>query len=165
MTGVPAFIADGPWWGVFSFLLIVVFARAQATYWVARAVRRGGEESRWRRRFSGPGMDRANAYLERWGPIGVPVSFLTVGFQTLVNAAAGFARMNWLLYTIVMIPGCVAWAVAYSLAGLSLWAGALRLGQQSPWLLVGVLALLAGVIWGAIVVRRRQMRALGMDEA
>ncbi len=154
MAGVPDFIADGPLWGLFIFLLIVVFLRAQATYWLGRAVRAGLLSSRWRTRFDGPGMDRAHAYLERWGPIGIPVSFLTIGFQTLVNAAAGFAKMRWPLYTIAMIPGCLAWAAAYTLVGLSLWAGALRLGQESPWLLAGVLALLAAVVAVAIRLRR-----------
>ncbi len=30
----------------------------------------------------------------------------------MVNAAAGFARMRWDVYTLAMIPGCLAWAVA-----------------------------------------------------
>ena len=159
MAGVPDFIADGPLWGLFIFLLIVVFLRAQATYWLGRGVRAGLLSSRWHTRFEGPGMDRANAYLERWGPIGIPVSFLTVGFQTLVNAAAGFARMRWPLYTVAMIPGCLAWAAVYTLVGLSLWAGAVRLGQESPWLLAGVLALLAAVVALAIRLRRTAVGA------
>lgn len=155
MAGVPAFISDGPLWGLFVFLFIVVFFRAQGTYWVGRLARHGGERSRWSARFNSHSLTRAQDYLDRWGPVGVPISFLTVGFQTMVNAAAGFGRMNWLLYTAAMIPGCVIWSLVYTLAGLSVWAAAARLGSESPWLLAAGLAVLAIVAGGAIWWRHR----------
>jgi len=126
VAGVPSFISDGPWLGVFLFLLGVVFFRAQGTYWLGRWVRGRADAAtalspdsrgaRWTRRFSGPGMDKAGAFLDKWGFIGVPVSFLTIGFQTMVNASAGYSRMRWDLYTLAMIPGCIAWATIYGLS-------------------------------------------------
>ena len=171
MPGVPAAIADGPWWWLFGFLLCVVFLRAQATYGVGRWLRRGlagpsdaapdaapetalGETSRRDRvaaRFSGPGWERAQAFLDRWGFIGIPISFLTIGFQTMVNAAAGFGRMRWDLYTIAMIPGCLAWAAIYT----ALSVGLFDAWDRSPWLFAAVVALLIGVAWLITQLRRR----------
>ncbi len=151
MAGVPGFISDGPWLGLFFFLLAVVFFRAQGTYWLGRWVRGRAElasqvppdarGSRWVRRFSGPRMDKASAFLDKWGFIGVPVSFLTIGFQTMVNASAGYSRMRWDLYTAAMIPGCIAWAIIYAALGLTIYSAFVA----APWLslaaLVGLVAL------------------------
>jgi len=181
MAGVPSFISDGPFWGIFLFLCMVVFLRAQGTYWAGWWLRKGAtrgaaaqdigavaQESdatpehrptlraRIAARFSGPRWDRAQAFLERWGFIGVPASFLTIGFQTLVNAGAGFTRMRWDLYTLAMLPGCVAWAAVYATLGI----GLLEAWRQSPWLFLGIVAALIGGAWvlttaWRLVTRRR----------
>ncbi|MGC4174933.1 DedA family protein [Demequina sp.] len=159
MSGVPSAISSGPWWWIFLFLLCVVFLRAQATYWIGRGLRRGaaGSESQpqrragMARRFSGPAWQRAQDFVEKWGFVAIPVSFLTIGFQTLVNAAAGFTRMRWDLYTAAMIPGCAAWAAVYSVVGFSLVAA----WKESPWLFVAVVVALVGVAWLFSLWRRR----------
>ena len=155
MAGVPDFIANGPWWGITFFLFFVVLFRAQGTYWVGRLARIGGEQSRWARRFNGKTLARAQEFLDKWGPIGVPMSFLTVGFQTAVNAAAGFGKMRWPLYTIAMIPGCFAWAFIYATLGVSLWVAGARLAQESPWLLAAAIAALCVVVTGTWWASRR----------
>ena len=157
---VPDFVQDGPWVGLFAFLTVVVFLRAQGTYWVGWVARKGTEavargEShprlvRLAARFSGPGMDRARAFLERWGFIGIPFSFLTIGFQTLVNAAAGFTRMRWDLYTIAMIPGCFMWAALYATVGVSIY----RAFATSPALGVAVVVAILALGYGATRLRR-----------
>jgi len=176
MAGVPSSLADGPWWWLFCFLLAVVFLRAQATYWLGRWLRNGlsprpdadeapvagpsERRARWAARFSGPAWERAQRFLDRWGFVGVPLSFLTVGFQTMVNAAAGFGRMRWDLYTLAMIPGCAAWAAIYSVAGFSLVAA----WNASP---IAVIAVLAGVVVvaGALSLLRRRRRPASLDRA
>lgn len=161
MAGVPSFISDGPWWGLFLFLLVVVFLRAQATYWAARGARRGAHAvasseaerpSRFARHLDGPGMVRAQDFLDRWGFVGIPLSFLTIGFQTMVNAAAGYSKMRWDLYTLAMIPGCIAWATMYSLLGLSL----LDAWRRSPWLLLAIVVALVVAAWAFTAIRRRR---------
>lgn len=166
MAGVPAAIVDGPWWWIYLFLVVVVFVRAQATYWLGRWVRHGltlpdaaetsaPKPSKRRAglaaRFSGPMWERAQRFLDRWGFVGVPLSFLTVGFQTMVNAAAGFGRMRWDLYTLAMLPGCAVWAAIYSIAGFSLVAA----WQASPIAVIGVLVGLV-VVAGALTLLRRR---------
>ncbi|MFN3865194.1 MAG: DedA family protein [Demequina sp.] len=161
---MPSFVLEGPWWGLFLFLTGVVFVRTQGTYWVGRWARGGADavaertqkpasrRARLAHRLSGPGMDRARVFLERRGYLGIPVSFLTVGFQTMVNVTAGFARMRFDLYTLAMFPGCLMWATMYTAIGLSLWEVWLR----SPWLLVAALGV---VITAAFALNRWRRRA------
>ncbi len=170
MAGVPSFITEGPWWGLFGFLFVVVLLRAQSTYWLGRWVRRGAAtvadhaekrhspRARLARRFSGPAMDRARAFLDRWGFVGVPLSFLTIGFQTAVNGAAGYTRMRWDLYTAAMLPGCVAWATMYALVGLSF----LDAWRRSPWLFLGLLRGRVAAA-GAVTAGRRRSAARRAD--
>ncbi len=159
MAGVPGWIEQGPGWALFAFLFVVVFVRAQGTYWAARWVRSGamraesdepGRRGRMSRRLSGPAMERAQGFLDRWGYLGVPLSFLTIGFQTMVNAAAGFGRMRWDLYTVAMLPGCAAWATMYALLGLSL----IQAWSRSPWLVLAIIAGIIALAWGATALRR-----------
>lgn len=164
MAGVPGFVEDLGWWAVFLFLFGVVFFRAQGTYWLGRWARNGAESrsqstnpraASMARRLSGPGADRARGYLERWGFLGIPASFLTVGFQTMVNASAGFIRMRWDLYTVAMIPGCIAWGAIYTLVTFSLveaWA-------HSPLLLVAGIFAFAALLGAAFAVTRRRRSA------
>ena len=171
MPGVPSFIAEGPWWTLYVFLVCVVFLRTQATYWVARWARTGADavadraeerrspRARLARRLSGPGMERARAFSERWGWLAIPVSFLTVGIQTLVNGAAGYSRMRWDLYTLAMIPGCMMWAAVYTALGLSLWEAWTR----SPWLLAAVIAGLVAIAFGLSAWRRRRRPSVPAD--
>jgi len=176
MAGIPESISEGPWWGIFLFLCAVVFLRAQATYWVGWWLRRGAasgadhdsmvevsdeqsadsahrptRRAQFARRFSGAAWDRAQRFVERWGYIGIPLSFLTIGFQTMVNAAAGFTRMRWDLYTVAMIPGCLAWAAIYATLGV----GLLEAWNTSPWLFAAMGAALIGLAWGLTAWRRK----------
>ncbi len=164
MPGVPGFVEDLGWWAVFIFLIGVVFFRAQGTYWLGRWARTAAESrSQSRnpraasiaRKLSGPGAERARGYLERWGFVGIPASFLTVGFQTMVNASAGFIRMRWDLYTVAMIPGCLIWGALYTAVTYSLveaWA-------HSPWLLAAGVLAVAALLAGAFAITRRRRSA------
>lgn len=164
MPGVPDVVAAGPWWWLFGFLTCVVFIRTQATYWLARWARAGADavadraeahhsrRARLARRFAGPGLDKARTFIERWGFIAIPLSFLTVGFQTMVNAAAGYARMRWDLYSLVLIPCSLLWATIYTLVFLGLW----DTWQRSPWLLAALVAVVIAVGAGVTGWRRRR---------
>ncbi len=162
MPGVPDFVEQLGWWAVYIFLFFVVLFRAQGTYWLGRWARKGTDTTTTSthpraaaaaRKLSGPGADRARRYIERWGFVGIPASFLTVGFQTMVNATAGFIRMRWDLYTAAMVPGCLAWAAIYTLVSFSL----VEAWTRSPALLAIGLAIFAGLIFaGASVTRLRR---------
>ena len=93
----------------------------------------------------------------------VTVSFLTVGFQTVVNAAAGLVRMPWVRYTVAMLIGCMAWALIYATVGIAALEAGMALAARSPWALAAVIiALIAiGATVVTVVSRRRKSQVVG----
>ncbi|QTE28467.1 DedA family protein [Pengzhenrongella sicca] len=151
-------------------LFVIVLLRAQATYWLGRAVRsstvrlgRGHPPTGWwgrvvmavERWSRSAGGRRALALVRRWGALAVTLSFFTVGVQTAVNAAAGLSRMPFARYLLAMAPGCLAWALIYATVGFAAFYGAVALAAGSPWALAGAAALLAAGV-AALAVRRRR---------
>ena len=155
---MPQWVQDGPFALVYTFLLVVVLLRAQATYWIGRAVTAGVLRTRWSHHFTGPRVTRAIGSIERWGWPIIPLSFLTIGFQSAVNAGAGVIQMRWPRYTLAMIPGCLMWALVYALGGLAAFQGAARLAARSPWALAAVIVLIA-VVATVLVLRARRRRS------
>lgn len=153
---MPSFLDDLPFWPLVATLLVIVFCRAQATYWLARLAVAGASRSRWGRWLDSAAVRRGSALLDRFGLPVVSVSFLTVGLQTVLNAAAGLARVPWWRYTVAMLVGCVAWAFVYATVGLALFWAVLAAFAGSPW---GVAAIIVVVVAGAaarVVLRRRR---------
>jgi membrane protein DedA with SNARE-associated domain len=138
-----------------GFLFVVAMLRANATYWVGRGVLGGVARTRFAHRLDGPTMQRAERFMTRWGVFAVPLSFLTIGIQSAVNATAGLTRVPLVRYLPAVTVGALIWAVVYATVGLAAFYAAVVLALRSPWLLV-VLAL-AGV--ALVVVLRRRRRA------
>lgn len=171
----------GPWLrslpveAVVAFLFAVVFCRAQATYWLGRAARRGvdgrvtrrAEDARPGSRgiqdlLDRPRARRAVAWIDRWGWPVIPLSFLTIGFQTVVNAAAGALRIGWPRYTLAMIPGCIAWAVIYATVGFAVVEAWLRAAAQSGWFALALV--LAAALAVIVVLRHRRARRRALTQ-
>jgi len=153
---VPSWLEGKPFAITFAVLFGIVLLRAQATYWLGRGVTAGVLHSRWADRISGPRTTKAIASLNRYGPPLVTVSFLTIGFQTVVNAAAGLIRMPWVRYTIAMLIGCVAWALIYATVGFAAVEAGIALATHSPWMLVAVVLLVVAVVVAIVIARRRR---------
>jgi membrane protein DedA with SNARE-associated domain len=94
--------------------------------------------------------------IERWGWPIIPLSFLTIGFQTAVNAGAGIIGWRWGRYTLAAIPGWIAWGLAYAAGLLAAIGAAVSLAARSPWLLVGALAIVASAVTIGIIRHRRR---------
>jgi len=153
---VPSWLEGKPFAITFAVLFGIVLLRAQATYWLGRGVTAGVLHTRWADRITGPRTTKAIASLNRYGPPLVTVSFLTIGFQTVVNAAAGLIRMPWVRYTIAMLIGCVAWALIYATVGFAAVEAGIALATHSPWMLVGVVLLVVAVVVAIVIARRRR---------
>jgi membrane protein DedA with SNARE-associated domain len=153
-------LAGLPFGGLVAALFAIVVCRAQATYWLARGARRGAAATRWGRWVDGPGVARASRVLARWGPPAVTLSFLTVGLQTVMNAAAGASRMRWPVYLVAMLPGCAAWALIYATVGFAVLWAVVGSVAGSPSGVVGLvlLGVVAAVVVTVLVVRRRSAR-------
>lgn len=148
--------------GVFIAFFVGSMARGQAIYWLARVVTdramAAGEPGQgWRLRvyrwLHSEQVTRARASLARWGWPLVPFAYLTVGFQSMVMAAAGMVRMSWKVFTLAQVPGSIAWALIYTTVGFAFWGAFFAAVQGNPgW----VLALLAVVVVVVVAVRRRR---------
>jgi membrane protein DedA with SNARE-associated domain len=153
---VPSWLEGKPFVITFSVLFGIVLLRAQATYWLGRGVTTGALHTSLAAKLTSPKATTVISALNRWGPPLVTVSFLTVGLQTVVNAAAGLIRMPWIRYTVAMLIGCVAWAAIYATVGIAAVEGMLALAAHSPWALAGLLAVVIGAVIAVVVIRRRR---------
>lgn len=143
MPGIPDFVSQRGAVFIAIFLTLVVFSRSQGTYWIARlltssflANSRHSQRPLVRRTrtwLEGASVQRGMDAVDRWGLVIIPLSFLTIGFQTVVHAGAGVLRLRWVPYTLAAIPGYLAWAVLYT----AIFVAAFRTGQ----------ALLLGKAW------------------
>ncbi len=154
----------GPFWIALLVLFLGAMVRGQATYWLARvvteqALARTHPVDGWRAGLhdwlQGEGPQRGRAAIEKWGLVMIPLCYLTVGFQTLVIAAAGVMRIRWPVFTLVQIPGAVAWGLLYATIGFAMWGALLAAIAGSPLALAGLLAILL-VIGVTIVLAHRK---------
>ncbi len=131
--------------------------RANTTYWLGRAARRGGESTGASRMLAAPLVRRAETVLARFGAPVVTLSFLTVGVQTAVNAAAGVLRMPLWRYEIAVVLGSLVWALIYTTVGFAVveaWVG------HAPWWFwLVVSAAVLAVVLSTRMLRRRIERA------
>lgn len=169
ISTMTSFISDGPLVAVFAFLLVVVFCRAQGTYWLGRymghfIMTRGKPANGWRLRayewIHSDSTTRGIDTLQRRGWPVIPLSFLTVGFQTIINLGAGVIGMPWLRYTPAMIPGCLAWAGIYATVGWAVWEVAFVAAAGSPYGIVVIIVLLALLVWFIVRKTKAGKRAI-----
>lgn len=162
------FLDAGPFLLVYLFLLGVVFCRAQATYWlgwyVTTKLTKNVPEGGWRRRFytwsEQQSVKNGIDTIHRRGWIIIPLSFLTVGFQSIIQFAAGLIKFTPAKYTAAMIPGCLAWALIYSTIGFSVWGALIAAFAGSVYGIALVIVLIVIVILLLRWRKRAQLRIL-----
>ncbi|USR80043.1 DedA family protein [Arcanobacterium pinnipediorum] len=166
VSDISTFVSEGPLLAVFLFLCVVIFFRAQGTYWLGRYItyvlhhrvstpnQKRASTSRFARWLESERVKRGvKSVQERGWPI-ITFSFLTVGFQTIANLAAGILRMPWPKYTAAMIPGGIAWAGIYSTIGWAVWKAAVLSATQSWWGPLLIIILLG--LYGIFFLRRKR---------
>lgn len=136
----------------------IVLLRAGGTYALGRLAGRLTDRGRVAAVLEGPRVARALEAVRRWGAPVVAASFLTVGFQTAANAAAGVLRMPLPRYLPALAIGGLAWAIIYATIGLAALAVWLELFLRSPGAAVAALAILAAILLTIVLTRRRQSR-------
>jgi membrane protein DedA with SNARE-associated domain len=146
-------LRDAPFGWAYAFLFVLSMARANTTYWIGRGIAAGVDHTRFQHFMTGPIYDRARRFMLRWGTLAVPLSFMTVGIQTAVNASAGASRMPLTRYVPAVVAGCLVWALIYSTVGMAVIYAWLAVGWQ--WVAAGVVVLVLGTLaW--IRYRRRE---------
>lgn len=158
---------DAPYLVIVAALFVIVFLRANATYWLGRLIGHGAERTRARRMMGSPGYLRAVERLNQWGPPVIAVSFLTIGFQTLVNLAAGAMKMSMLRYLPALTVGCVIWAFLYGTVGYVGFESLSLLWDRNPALalVLGVASAAALAVFIAWRVRAAKRRPPASVEA
>ena len=136
-------------------LFVIVVLRAGATYAIGRGVEAGASRTRMRRVLEGNGLTRARALVDRWGAPIVALSFLTIGFQTVANAAAGVARMPLRRYLPALGIGGLAWAFLYATVGVLGFAGFTQLYALSPVAAILVTVGIVAAVTAFVVIRLR----------
>jgi len=147
---------DVPFPVIVAAMFLIVFLRAGATYLLGRAAAAGAERTRIATLMESPGYRRATRLTHEYGAPLVAVSFLTIGFQTLVNLAAGATRMPLHRYLPALLVGGVMWALLYSAIGIVGVDLLGRLFEYSPPLAVGALAAIVGGYAGFIAWKSRR---------
>ncbi|WAB84655.1 VTT domain-containing protein [Microcella daejeonensis] len=139
---------------------LVVLLRGGATYALGRGARTGAGRTRVRARLETPRFRRAERIVERYGAPVVAVSFLTVGFQTLANLAAGALRMPLPAYLPALAVGGFAWALIWGVVGVATYEAVVALAARSPLEAGLFVALLVGalVVIEVLTVRRARRR-------
>lgn len=145
-------LRDASFGWAFAFLFLLAMARANTTYWVGRGLAAGVKYTRFQHVMTGPIYQRAERFIQRWGILAIPLSFMTVGIQTAVNASAGVARMPLLRYIPSVIVGCLIWATIYSTVGMAVVYAWIAIGWQ--WIVAG--ALVIGITTFAWIRYRRR---------
>jgi membrane protein DedA with SNARE-associated domain len=158
-------MAQWPVLAIYLFFLFGALARSQALYWLGRGVAAGVMRSRWAERLDSEAVHRAVHAIERWGMPIIPLAFLTVGFQSAVQSAAGLIRIGWLRYTLWTLPGALVWAAVWAGGGMAAMTGALALAARSPWALTGALLAVVGLVVVLVLRSRRRHEARSSIEA
>lgn len=124
-------------------LFCIVFLRAGATYGLGRAAAAGFIRSK----RSGESTHVAIVHINKWGPIAVTASFLTVGVQSVVNFSAGLIVMPVRRYLLGLIPGAAIWATLWLTVGLGAVVAVLAGPPGTALVGGGVLIIIGVVVW------------------
>lgn len=138
----------------FAFLTVVGVIRGVATWAAGVGARRAGESSqRADQMLSRPSVRSAQRVVERWGGLAVAGSYVVVGTQTAVTAAAGLMRMSARRAVPAIVVGSALRAAIYVTVGIALIRTWLT-GESEIWVALAA-AMLVGVGVATYAVRRR----------
>ncbi len=112
-------VASLPLWLATTFLFVIVFFRAQCTFWLGKLSYHGILKTKWGKKLEKNSETSSGIIaIQRIGWPIIPLSFLTVGFQTAVQFGAGLTNWSWFRYTLAALPGYLAWGFIYAIGGL-----------------------------------------------
>lgn len=149
---------------IVAALFVIVCCRAGGTYWLGRLASEGARRTRLARLMESPRYQHATTRVNEYGAPIVAVSFLTIGFQTLANLAAGASRMPLARYLPALAVGGVMWALMYATIGVVGVDVIGRLYDFSPPLAIVILAaVIGGYIWFVVRQARRHARQTADD--
>ncbi|PKQ32565.1 MAG: hypothetical protein CVT62_00420 [Actinobacteria bacterium HGW-Actinobacteria-2] len=147
---------NAPFPVIVAALFVIVMARANATFWLGRLGSAGVRRTRLARLMDSPGYVNATERIDAYGAPVITLSFLTIGFQTLANLAAGATGMKLRHYLPAVAIGGLCWALLYATigtVGVDLFG---KLYAYSPVLAIGSGVLVSGSIATYVVWQFRR---------
>ena len=139
-----------------AFLLVVIYCRAGGTYLLGRLAYKLADRGRFHAILTSPRVESAAEKVNRWGAPIVALSFLTVGFQTAANLAAGITRMPLTRYIPALIVGGFAWAVIYATVGLTAFALWWEVALTNPYVAAAIAVAAVGLLTFYILRKRAE---------
>lgn len=127
-------------------LYIIVFFRAFGTYWLGRGIAAGTERTRFAKIMHSSQYLKAVNLINKYGPPAISLCFLTIGFQTVMNLAAGAMRMRLNRYLPGLLVGCLFWALIYASLGYVSLAAIVKIWNHSPTLAIGLVIILIAAL-------------------
>lgn len=143
-----------PLWQTTIILAILVGLRAQATYWCGKLVQRGLLKTKWAKKISRQSNSRGVKTIQKWGWPIIPLSFLTIGLQTIIQFSAGLIDIKWSRYTLAAIPGYIIWALIYASGGLTLF-NSIVTGRISYFILFVIIVIVA-LVAGQLITKNKK---------
>ena len=113
------------------------------------------ERGRWFH-LSPQRLDRAEAWFDRWGNVGVLIGRLTPVVRSFVSIPAGIFEMPLVPYTVLTLVGSAVWAFAFAGIGYGLGTGYHRFDHAFRY---AEYAVVAGIVLGAAYLVYRRMAA------
>lgn len=154
---------NAPLMAVVGALWVIVMLRANATYWLGRAIAAGTSKTRLGEVMESKHYATAQRWLNRWGAPAVTISFLTIGIQTMVNMGAGMMRMSQKRYLPAVAVGCILWAFMYGTIGFIGWVAVERLWAFSPALTIVVGLVIVALIVAYVRAGRRDKQQVDAE--
>ncbi len=151
---------DSPLPIIIGALFAIVMARANGTYWLGRGLVAGAQRTRLARWIDNPSYRRTHQLLDRWGAPLVTACFLTVGFQTLVNLAAGSVKMSLSRYLPAVTLGSIIWATIYGTLGFASFKAFLVAYDRNPAVTLLATVILAAMLAAYVYTRIRPQRGI-----
>lgn len=142
-----------------AFLLVVIYLRAGGTYLLGRLAYRLADRGRLHELLTSPRVLRATHTVNRYGAPVIALSFLTIGFQTAANLAAGVTRMPLRHYLPALAIGGFAWALIYATVGLAAFTLWWQVALTNPVVAALIAVAAVGLLTWAILRRRRARAA------
>ncbi len=108
-------------------------------------------------------LDRAEAWFERWGSLGVFLGRLTPVVRSFVSIPAGIFEMPLALYTLLTLAGSAVWAFAFAGAGYGLGRSYRSFDHGFHYaeyaVVAGIVLLLAYLVYRRMAAARVEPRA------
>ncbi|MBA2361820.1 MAG: DedA family protein [Actinobacteria bacterium] len=109
-------------------------------------------------------LDRAERWFERWGDWAVALGRVTPVVRSFIAIPAGVGRMPLGRYTLLTIPGSLAWAAAFAAVGWAFGSKWEDFHHQFRYAEYVVAAVIVAAVVAAIVRHRRGARMSGRAE-